>query len=136
MENNIDTEHYKTLLLKEQEELEEDLATLGRINPDNPNDWEVVKEDLNVMDSDLNELADEFEEFEEDAAILNELEIRLREVRHALEKIEGNEQAGQYGICEVSGNPIPKERLEINPAARAGVDDVDDLEPLYPNADS
>jgi|GEM_PF-930080 RNA polymerase-binding transcription factor DksA len=135
MENNIDTKKYKTLLEKEQKELEEDLATLGRINPDNEDDWEVVKEDLNVLDSDFNELADEFEEFEEDAAILNELEIRLRQVRHALEKIDGNEQAGKYGICEVSGKQISKERLDINPAARAGADDVDKLHPLYPNQD-
>ncbi|MEX2514548.1 MAG: TraR/DksA C4-type zinc finger protein [Candidatus Paceibacterota bacterium] len=136
MKNDINTDHYKKLLEQEQKELEEDLATLGQINPDNESDWEVVKEDLNVMDSDLNELADEFEEFEEDAAILNELEIRLNEVRHALRKIEGNEEAGEYGICEVSGKPISKERLEINPAARAGAEDADKLHPLYPNQDN
>lgn len=129
------TDHYKELLERERAELEEDLSHLGRINPDDEDDWEAVREDLNVLNSDLNELADEFEEFEEDAAILNELEIRLNEVRHALRKIEGNEEAGEYGVCEVSGKEIPEERLEINPAARAHVEHVDELDPLYPNSD-
>lgn len=135
MKNDIDTTHYKKMLLEEKAELEEDLSHLGRTNPDNEDDWETVKEDLNVLNSDYNELADEFEEFEGNQAILNELEVRLKEVKHALKKIEGNEQAGEYGICEVSGKPISEERLEINPAARAHVEHTDDLEPLYPNTD-
>lgn len=135
MKNDIDTTHYKKMLLEEKQELEEDLSHLGRVNPDNEDDWEAVKGDLHVVDSDFNELADEFEEFEENMQILSELEGRLNQVKHALRKIEGNEEAGEYGICEVSGKPIPEERLEINPAARAHVDHIDDLEPLYPNSD-
>lgn len=126
---DLDAEHFKNLLQAEQKELEEDLAQLGRINPDDPEDWEVVKEDLNVLDSDFNELADEFEEFESDAAILNELEIRLNEVKHALKKIE----KGTYGICEISDKPIAKERLEVNPAARAHVEHADELGPINPH---
>jgi RNA polymerase-binding transcription factor DksA len=135
MTNNIDTKKYKKLLETEQAELEEDLATLGQINPQDEDDWEAVRQDLNFMNADSNELADEFEDFEEDAAILNELEVRLNQVKHALRKIAGNEQAGEYGICEVSGKAIPAERLDINPAARAHVEHVDELEPLYPNSD-
>lgn len=135
MKNDIDVEKYKKMLLEEKAELEEDLSHLGRVNPQNEDDWEAVKGDLNTVSSDLNELADEFEDFEENMQILSELEGRLNQVKHALRKIEGNKEAGEFGICEVSGNPIPTERLDINPAARAGVEDVDDLEPLYPNSD-
>lgn len=124
--NDLDIQHLKGLLEAEKVELEEDLAQLGRLNPDDPDDWEVVKEDLNVVGSDFNELADEFEEFESDAAILNELEIRLNEVKHALKKIE----EGTYGVCEVSGKEISKERLEVNPAARAHVEHADELEAI------
>lgn len=120
-------QEFKEQLEEEQEELEQDLSMIGRINPDNPEDWEAVKADLNVMETDLNEVADTFEEFEENAAILNELEIRLREVKHALEKIE----EGNYGICEVSGDEIPLERLEVNPAARTTVEHADEVEPLH-----
>lgn len=127
---------FKTKLEAEKQELEADLAHLGRINPDNPKDWEAVKEDLNVLESDYNELADEFEEFEEDTAVLKELETRLMEVRHALRKINNIGTAGEYGICEVSGKEISKERLEVNPAARAHVEHTDQLEPLHGDTDA
>lgn len=132
---NIDTEKYKKMLLEEKKELEEDLSHLGRINPQNEDDWEAVKGDLHTPNSDLNELADEFEDFEEDMSVLSELEGRLNQIKHALRKIDGDPEAGEYGICEVSGQPIPAERLDINPAARAHVDHTDELEPLYPNTD-
>jgi RNA polymerase-binding transcription factor DksA len=135
MKNDINTDHYKEVLLKEKAELEEDLSHLGRVNPKNENDWEAVKGDLHVMQSDLNELADEFEDFEEDMSVLSELEGRLNQVKHALRKIKGEKEVGEYGICEVTGKPIPEERLEINPAARSHVDHIDELEPLYPNTD-
>lgn len=134
--SNINTDYLKKKLLEEKSELEADLATLGRINPDNKKDWEAVQEDLNVMESDHNELADVFEEFEEDTAVLKELEDRLLEVNHALNKIASTESAGEYGICEVSGKPIPEERLEVNPAARAHVNHVDELEPLRADTDT
>lgn len=135
MQNNIDTEKYKEMLLEEKKELEEDLSHLGRVNPQNENDWEAVKGDLHTPDSDLNELADEFEDFEENMSVLSELEGRLNQVKHALRKIEGDQEAGEYGVCEVSGKPLSAERLDVNPAARAHVDHIDELEPLYPNTD-
>jgi RNA polymerase-binding transcription factor DksA len=133
--SHTDTSHFKTKLKEEKAELQEDLASLGRINPDNPKDWESVQEDLNVMESDHNELADTFEEFEKDTAVLKELETRLLEVNHALNKINGKADT-EYGICEVSGKQIPKKRLEANPAARAHVEHTNQLEPLYPDTDA
>lgn len=127
---------FQQKLEAEKQELEEDLAQLGRINPDNPKDWEAVKADLNVLESDYNEVADEFEEFEEATAVLKELETRLMEVRHALNKINNVGSAGEYGVCEVSDKPIPEERLEVNPAARAHVDHVDELDPLHGDTDA
>lgn len=133
--SDIDTKKFKQKLEQEKQELEEDLAHLGRINPDNPKDWEAVKENLNVMQADSNELADTFEEFEEDTAVLKELETRLLEVNHALNKIAG-EADTEYGVCEVSGKKIPEERLEVNPAARAHVDHVDELDELHADTDA
>lgn len=133
--SHIETNKFKQKLEQEKQELEEDLAHLGRINPDNPKDWEAVKENLNVMQADRNELADTFEEFEEDTAVLKELETRLLEVNHALHKIAG-EADTEYGVCEVSGKQIPEERLEVNPAARAHVDHVDELDELHADTDA
>ena len=132
---HIDTDHFKQQLQEEKQELQKDLARLGRINPNNPKDWEAVKKDLNVLESDSNVLSDEIEQYEEDAAILSDLEARLAEVDHALNKING-EADTEYGICEVSGQGISKERLEANPAARAHVEHTDQLEPLYPDTDT
>ena len=42
----------------------------------------------------------------------------IEEIDHALSKFDG----GTYGICEVSGEPIPQERLEAIPWAREKVE--------------
>lgn len=114
MENKeIDFEYFKEKLEKEQERLLSELKTVGRINPDNPNDWEPTPGEKDDGTADPNDFADGIEEYEENTAILKQLEIELNEVKKALQRIE----KGTYGICEVSGEPIEKERLEAYPAA-------------------
>lgn len=109
------TDHYKKLLLGEKEQLEAELANVGRINPDNPKDWEPTPANLNVMRADSNEAADELEESEVRGAIEVELEKRWANVVAALERIEN----GTFGYCEKGGesHPIGEDRLEANPAA-------------------
>jgi DnaK suppressor protein len=50
---------------------------------------------------------------EVDATIEEQVERRLKLVERALQKIE----EGTYGICDESGEPIPKGRLEAVPEA-------------------
>lgn len=114
----MDTAPFKTQLEKEKAELEKELASVGRVNPDNPADWEATPEKLDIMQADKNEAADAIEEFEENTAVLRELEIRYNAIKKALEKIE----AGTYGTCEVGGEPISEERLQANPAAETCID--------------
>ncbi|MGH9024512.1 MAG: hypothetical protein ACRDWD_00100 [Acidimicrobiia bacterium] len=57
-------------------------------------------------------------EREKDLSILESLERELAELEAALERID----AGTYGIDEVTGDPISRERLEAQPAARTNVD--------------
>ncbi|MBP9749657.1 MAG: TraR/DksA C4-type zinc finger protein [Candidatus Pacebacteria bacterium] len=66
------------------------------------------------MHADANESADRTEEYQIDSIVLNELEARYRNTVRALKKIE----AGTFGVCEVSGEPIEEDRLRANPAAR------------------
>lgn len=110
----INIPHFKQRLEEELKKLEEELSSVGRKNPDNPKDWEAKPADFDATDPDSNIVADSIEEFEENAAILKQLEIRYNEIKGALERIE----KGTYGICEISGQPIEEERLEANPAAR------------------
>lgn len=118
----MNTDIYKERLLAEQANLEKELATVGRINPDNPADWEAVPVDPGEHEVDPNERADHIEEYENNTAILKQLEIQLQDVKDALLKIE----AGTYGICEVSGHPIEKGRLNANPAARTCMEHMND----------
>lgn len=111
---NLDLNYFKEKLLKYQEQLIKELETVGRINPDNPNDWEAVPGEKDEDVADQNNLADNIESYESNTATLKELEAELNDVKLALKKIED----GTYGICEVSGEPIEKERLEANPSAK------------------
>jgi len=115
--NDTDIRNFKTILESEKALLEKELMTVGRVNPENAGDWQPIATDMNVVNADENEVADTIEEYENNTAILKQLEIRMNEVTKALEKIE----AGKYGMCEISGNPIERERLEANPAARTSM---------------
>lgn len=53
-----------------------------------------------------------------DLALASKALEMVEEIDHALAKFE----TGDYGICEVSGEPIPKERLEAIPWAREKVE--------------
>lgn len=112
--NKDQIENFKAKLEAEKATLEEELRSVGRRNPDNPADWEARPEDQDISSADENELADKFEEYDGNMAILEPLERRYNEVKKALNKIETGEG---YGICEVSGEQIEIDRLEANPAA-------------------
>lgn len=118
-----DLDYFKEKLLSEKAQLEEELATVGRINPDNPTDWEPTpSSEQEDRDTDPNVKADNIEEYENRTAILKQLETQLGEVNNALEKIE----KGNYGICEVSDEEIEKGRLEANPSARTCIDHMNE----------
>lgn len=114
MENELDLNYFKEKLQKEEKNLLEQLKTVGRVNPDNPRDWEPIPGEKDDGTADKNDFADSIEEYEENTAILKQLEIELNEVKDALKRIE----KGTYGVCEVGGEKISKERLEANPSAK------------------
>jgi DnaK suppressor protein len=110
-------EKYKERLLTEKVRLESELETVGRKNPDNPADWEATPSDVNSREVDPNKRADNIEEYENNTAILKQLETQLLDVTDALQKIED----GKYGIDEKTGEPIDEGRLDANPAARGNI---------------
>ncbi|WKZ26323.1 MAG: TraR/DksA C4-type zinc finger protein [Candidatus Paceibacterota bacterium] len=111
--NDLDLEHLRQKLEEEKKILIEELESVGRINPDNKEDWEARPAEIIVSSADANEVGDAYEAYRENASILNELEIRFNNVKNALKKIED----GSYGFCKISGEPIERDRLEANPAA-------------------
>lgn len=108
----MNIEQSRTRLQEEKATLEAELATVGRKNPSNPNDWEATPEETG-LEADPNDRADQMEEFGNNAAILADLEHRYNDVIAALARIED----GTYGMCIVSGDPIEEDRLEADPAA-------------------
>lgn len=94
--------------------VERELNEVGRKNPDNKADWEAEPADMGEDSADENETADKIEEYEENTAVLKELEIRYNDIKDALAKIE----KGAYGVCEIGGEPIEEDRLIANQAAR------------------
>lgn len=108
----IDTTTYHARLTEEKDRLEAQLLTVGRRNPANPADWEALPPE-GEREPDPNDAADLIEGYEENTAILKDLEIRYNDVLAALSRIE----AGTYGVCEVSGDEIEEDRLNADPAA-------------------
>jgi DnaK suppressor protein len=70
-----------------------------------PEDFAEMAQDITIEDTELAITANE-------QGILNQIE-------HALQRM----QEGTYGLSEVSGRPIPYERLEALPWATTNVDD-------------
>lgn len=110
----IDTTHFKTLLTTEQTQLEDQLKDIARFNTDT-NMWEATPDTDLMQESDDNDAADRFEDFEERSSMVTTLQERLNDIKSALSHIE----AGTFGMCEIDGaHPIEVDRLEANPAAR------------------
>ncbi len=106
-------EELKKKLAEELNTLEAELKTVGRKNPSNPKDWEPVPSALDNEKSDPNDVADSIENYEENTAILKELEIRYNDVKSALKRID----SVTFGACEICKESIEEKRLIANPAA-------------------
>lgn len=109
----MDTTYFKDALIAEQKDLEIELAQIARFNTET-NIWEATPDTDMMNEIDDNDAADRFEDFEARSAMVNTQQARLTDVKDALTKIE----AGTYGTCETSGEPIEEARLKANPAAR------------------
>lgn len=108
----MNTNHFQSLLEEEKSALEVSLASVGRRNPSNPDDWEPLPQ-ATEQEADPLDVAEKIEGYEDNAAILKDLEIQYGEVLAALARVE----AGTYGTCAVGGEPIDEARLEAKPSA-------------------
>lgn len=102
----------KMKLEEEKKLLESELSSIGKLD-NKTGDWEAALEMQTAPESDENDLADREEDFEERSATIDVLQKRLRDIDHALQNIAKS----TYGICEICGKDIEKNRLEANPAA-------------------
>lgn len=110
----INIEHFKERLEAEKTRLENELSRVAKRDPNNPSNWVPMTKDAEGAEPDENIAADSIEEYEENTAIANSLEARLKDVRSGLDKIKHN----VFGICQICKREIEEDRLEANPAAR------------------
>lgn len=103
----------KEKLEQERNILLDQLHDIGKLNPET-NKWEAVPEERDSRESDQNDMADRFEDFEERSTMIKTLESRLKNVLFALKGL--NKES--FGRCEVCKKDIEMDRMEVNPAAK------------------
>ena len=112
---DLDINHFRALLIEERQRMEEELEQVRNRSTDMENG---LPEEGESGDEDTADLASAMMDKEMDLSVEDELEDVLTQVDRAFQKIE----EGTYGICDVSGEPIPKSRLELIPFATLTVE--------------
>ena len=109
----LDKKKIKEKLEKERDTLLEEMRDMGKLNGET-GEWEATPEELDNPESDQNDMADRFEDFEARSSMIKVLEPRLNNILRALKGLNRE----SFGVCEVCKNDIEMTRLEANPAAR------------------
>ncbi len=105
---------FKKRLEEELKLVESELQTLGRQDVKNSSEWDATPGEIDQSATERDELADREEQYEENKSEIEALEPQRENILKALEKIE----RGEYGICEIGGEKIEEDRLEVSPSAR------------------
>jgi DnaK suppressor protein len=103
----------ETFVARQKARLDELRTTLLRELDDVNEDEREWREEGQEARHDLGDLGSNLLARELDVALEKQLGQRLELVERALEKIE----EGTYGLCDATGEPIPKGRLEAIPEA-------------------
>jgi DnaK suppressor protein len=105
-------------LEEEKRRLEEELMRFATRDPNVPGDWDTRFPQFEDRPAEIEENAQEIEQYEKLLDVEHTLELRLKEVTDALERI----QKGTYGTCAECGKEIPLARLMANPTAATCLD--------------
>lgn len=109
----LDKKKIKDKLEKERDILLEELGSMGKLNTET-GEWEATPQEQDIPESDQNNMADRFEDFEARSSMMKTLEPRLNNILRALRGLNRE----SFGKCEVCKNDIEISRLDANPAAR------------------
>ena len=89
------------------------MKDIGKLNPET-DEWEAVPEEQDYPESDQNDMADRFEDYESRSSMIKDLGPRLKNILNAIKNIN----KVSFGKCEVCKKDIEMTRIEANPAAR------------------
>jgi DnaK suppressor protein len=115
--NKKTLEEIKLKLEKEKEVVESQLNNFAKKDEKLAGDWDTVFPALDGKESGsagLEVSADEVEQYSTLLPIEHSLELRLKNINSALEKIKKN----NYGTCENCDKEISEERLKVSPEAK------------------
>lgn len=106
----------KEKLEKQKTSIEVELEKFAKKDENLKGDWDTQYPKTNggVGSQALEDAADQVEEYITLLPIEHNLELRLRDVNSALDKIK----KGRYGKCEKCGKSISEERLRFYPEAK------------------
>lgn len=107
---NEDLKKLKEDLLAEKVEIERELRVIASENPLVKGDFDVKVDNLGES---MEDAAQEMGELDRNQAMVDELERRLKDIIHTIEKIDG----GQYGKCDNCSSEIQPSRLKAMPVA-------------------
>lgn len=109
---NKKIEELKAKLEKERESLEKELKSFATEDKDLKHNWDAKYP--NRENGNMEEEADEAQEYDNLVSLEHNLELKLKDVSLALEKIKN----ARYGICGKCGKQIEEDRLQAVPEAK------------------
>ncbi len=105
-------ENLKQKLERERSSLKKELESFAKEDKNIKHNW--TTRYPNRENGNMEEEADEVQEYENLVSLEQNLELRLKDINLALEKIV----KGNYGTCEECGKEIEEERLSAYPEAK------------------
>lgn len=105
-------EKLKEKLESGRDSLQKELKSFATEDKNLKHNWDAKYP--NREDVDKDEAADDVQEYDNLLSLEHSLEVKLKDVNLALEKMEN----GQYGICEKCGKEIEEDRLKAVPEAK------------------
>jgi RNA polymerase-binding transcription factor DksA len=116
--NEKKSEERKKVLLQRKKNLEKQLSGIATKDKNLKDDYDANFKDFGDEIFDSSAEAAEVSEYQTNLSLEANLELQLRDVNVALEKIE----KGEYGKCESCGKEIGENRLAALPHARICLD--------------
>ncbi len=102
----------KALLESSRDKLQKELESFATEDKNLKGNWDAKP--VASEDTDMEEKADEMTEYENLVSLEHSLELRLKDVTLALEKMATE----KYGTCENCGKEMAEDRLQAAPEAR------------------
>ncbi len=103
----------KKTLEKGKRGLEKELRSFAKKDPRIKGNWKTKFPYFGIRTADPSEEEDQVEEYETNLAVEHNLEVQLKKINNALERIK----RGKYGVCKNCNKKIKIERLKAYPEA-------------------